>query len=81
MLGALLKQLVVGLGEVPEEIVQTYENQKYLIGGWRPRHADIVKMLQTTSSTKRTFICIDALDVCVLEHCAKFLDSLNKILH
>ena len=81
MLGTLLKQLVAGLGELPEETVQAYENQKNSIGGRRPRRADILRMLKTTSSTKRTFICIDALDVCVPEHCAKFLDSLNKILH
>ena len=81
MLGALLKQLVVGLKEVPGEMVQAYENQKNSIGGRRPQHADIVKMLQTTSSIKRTFICIDALDECILEHRTKLLDSLNKILH
>ena len=80
MLGALLKQLVVGLGEVPGEMVQAYGDQKNAIGGRRPRHADIVKMLQTTSSTKPTFICIDALDECVLEHRTKLLGSLNKIL-
>ena len=66
MLGALLKQLVVGLGEVPREIVQAYEDQKKWIGGGRLRPADIVKMLQTASSIKRTIICIDALDECVL---------------
>ena len=80
MLGALLKQLVVGLEKVPREILQAYEDQKNSIGGRRPRHKDIVKMLQTTSSAKRTFVCIDALDECVPEHRAKFLDSLNKIL-
>ena len=80
MLRTLLKQLVAGLREVPEEIVQAYEDQKNLIGGRRPRLPDIVKMLQTTSSTKRTFICIDALDECVPEHQTKILDSLNKIL-
>ena len=37
-------------------------------------------MLQTTSSQKRTFICIDALDECVPEHRVKLLDSLNEIL-
>ncbi|RPA88350.1 hypothetical protein L873DRAFT_1756068, partial [Choiromyces venosus 120613-1] len=42
MLGALLKQVVSGLGETPEDI-----------------------MLQTTTSSRRTFICIDALDECV----------------
>ena len=80
MLGTLLKQLLVGMREVPEEIVQAYEDQKNLIGGRRPRLPDIVKMLQTISSTKRTFICIDALDECVPEHRTKLLDSLNKIL-
>jgi len=50
MLGALLKQLVVGLGEVPEEIVQAYEEQRNFIGGRRPQLTDIVRMLQTTAS-------------------------------
>ena len=80
MLGALLKQLVVGLGEVPEEMVEAYEEQKNFIGGRKPQHTDIVKMLQTTASKKRTFICIDALDECVPEHRVKLLDSLNEIL-
>ena len=80
MLGTLLKQLLVGMREVPGEIVQAYEDQKNSIGGRRPRLPDIVKMLQTASSTKRTFICIDALDECVPEHRTKLLDSLNKIL-
>ena len=80
MLATLLKQLLVGMREVPGEIVQAYEDQKSSIGGRRPPLPDIVKMLQTTSSTKRTFICIDALDECVPEHRTKLLDSLNKIL-
>jgi len=80
MLGALLKQLVTGLGEVPGEIVQAYEEQKNFIGGRRPQHSDIVEMLQTASSKKRTFVCIDALDECVPEHRVKLLNSLNKIL-
>jgi len=80
MLGALLKQLVTGLGEVPGEMVQAYEEQKNFIGGRRPQHSDIVEMLQTASSKKRTFMCIDALDECVPEHRVKLLNSLNKIL-
>jgi len=80
MLGALLKQLVVGLGEVPGGMVKAYEKQKSFIGGRRPQHTDIVKMLQATASKKRTFICIDALDECVPEHRVKLLNSLNKIL-
>ena len=80
MLGALLKQLVLGLGEVPGEITQAYREQKNFIGGRRPRQTDIVKMLQAASSKKRTFICIDALDECVPEHRVKLLGSLNQIL-
>ena len=80
MLRTLLKQLVAGLREIPAEIVKAYEDQKNSIGGRRPRLLNTVKMLQTTSSKKRTFICIDALDECVPEHRIKLLDSLNKIL-
>ena len=80
ILGALLKQLVVGLGEVPGEITRAYEEQKNFLGGRRPRHTDIVKMLQTASSKKRTFVCIDAIDECVPERRVKLLGSLSQIL-
>ena len=80
MLGALLKQVVGGLRELPEEIVKSYEDQKVAIGGRAPRISDIVKMLQAVSSEKRIFICIDALDECAVEHRAKLLSSLNQIL-
>ena len=80
VLGALLKQVVSGMKRVPEEITQAYEDQKTVIGGRSPQLADIVKMLQITSSEKRTFICIDALDECVPRNRVKLLDSLNQIL-
>jgi len=80
ILGALLKQVVSGLGEVPEEIARAYEDQKQVIGGRRPRLADIVKMLENVTSIKRTFICIDALDECVARYRVEILDSLNQIL-
>jgi len=79
-LGALLKQVVGGVGEVPEEIARAYEDQKKAIGGRAPQLSDIVNMLQTTSSKRRAFICIDALDECVPEHRVKLLNSLNEIL-
>jgi len=80
MLGAVLKQVVNGLREVPKEIAQAYEDQKGVIGGRGPRLANIVEMLQNTVSIKRTFICIDALDECAAGHRVKILDSLNQIL-
>ena len=80
VLGALLKQVVYGMEKVPEEIAQAYEDQKRVIGGRRLGLADIAKMLQIASSKKPTFICIDALDECVLGNRVKLLDSLNQIL-
>ena len=80
VLGALLKQVVGGLNEIPGEIARAYENQKKVIGRRGPRLSDVVRMLQTTSSKRRTFICIDALDECVAGHQVKLLSSLNKIL-
>ena len=76
----LLKQVVGGIQEIPEEISRAYQEQKKALGGRGPRLSDIVKMLQTTSPQERTFICIDALDECVPEHRAKLLNSLNQIL-
>ena len=80
MLGAVLKQVVSGLAELPEEISRAYEGQKEVIGGRAPQLDDIVKMLQNTVSIKRTFICIDALDECVAGYRVKILASLDQIL-
>ena len=79
MLGALLKQGISGMEEVPGEIAKAYEKQKKVIGGRRPELSDILKMLQTISSERLTFICIDALDECAPEHRIKVLDSLHQI--
>jgi len=79
-MGSLLKQVVGGLEEIPEEVSQAYQKEKKPLGGRGPQISDIVKLLQTTSSKERTFICIDALDECVPEYRVKLLDSLNKIL-
>ena len=79
-MGALLKQVVGGLDEISEEISQAFQKQKTALGGRGPRLSDIVKMLQTTSSKRRTFICIDALDECVPESRVKLLNSLAQIL-
>ena len=80
MLGALLKQVVSGLEEIPEEISQAYKNQNSAVGGRGPPLADIVKMLPSASSKKPTFICIDALDECAERYRVNLLNSLNQIL-
>ena len=80
ILGSLLKQLVFGLQEIPEEISEAYRDRKNAIGGQGPQISNILKMLQTISSRRRSFICIDALDECATEERAKLLDSLDQLL-
>src|SRR5437660_12702738 len=60
MLGSLLKQLLTGLEEMPEEVVEEYREQKKVIGGRRLDVSGMVRMVQFVSSTKRTLLCIDA---------------------
>ena len=80
MLGSLLRQLVFGLEEIPEEILEAYEERKKAIGGQGPQIPNILNMLQVVFSRRRTFICIDALDECATEDRAKLLDSLGQLL-
>jgi len=51
ILGSLLRQVVGGMERVPEEITRGIEEQKMDIGGQGPRLPDIVKMLQTITSS------------------------------
>ena len=80
VLGSLVKQLLSGLGVIPEEIAQKFEGQKKVIGGRKLKLPDIVKMFTTVSSFQRTFICVDALDECVPKHRLEVLDALGQIL-
>ena len=79
ILGCLLKQLVFGLEEIPEEVLKAYKDRKNAIGGQGLQISNILQMLQTASARKRTFICIDAIDECAAKHRAKFLDSLGQL--
>ena len=80
ILGSLLRQVVGGMERVPEEITRAFREQKMVIGGRGPRLPDIVKMLQTITSSLRTFVCIDAWDECAVAHRAKLINSLKQIL-
>ena len=80
VLGVLLKQILYGLEEVPGEIVEVYRRQKNLAGGRRPRLPELVKMLRIVSSSKCTFLCVDALDECMEKYQLGVLDSLQMIL-
>jgi len=80
ILGSLLKQIVGGLEKIPDEIKQTFEDYKKMIGGRGLRVPEIVQMLQTVTSLRPTFICVDALDECVERHRPEVLGSLRRIL-
>jgi len=80
VLGSLLKQQAFGLEVIPEEISEAYNDRKNSIGGQGLQISDILRMLQITSSRKRAFICIDALDECAAEHRAELLNSLGQLL-
>ena len=80
MLGSLLRQLVSGLEEIPKVVVQNFRKEKRVIGGRGLQVSGILKMFQSIAATRRTFICIDALDECVPEHLTVVLESLGQIL-
>ena len=81
ILCCLLKQIIGGLDKIPAKIIQTFREQKEAIGGRKLGLSEIIEMLQDISSSRHTFICIDALDECMEEYQAKLLDSLKQILH
>ena len=80
MLGSLLKQVVSGMEEIPEEISRAFREQKMAFGGRGLLLPGIVKMLQAITCSLRTFVYTDALDECAVMHRVKLLDSLNQIL-
>jgi len=80
MLGSLLRQLVNGQEGITEVIACEFRKEKMSIGGRGLQASGILKMFQTITATRRTFICIDALDECMPEHRIVVLDSLGHIL-
>jgi len=81
VLGSLLRQVVGGLEEIPAKVIQAFRDQEKVIGGRKLELGEVVEMLSDISSSRPTFLCIDALDECLVEYRAKLLDSLEQILH
>ena len=80
MLSSLLRQLVSGQTQLPEAIVEDFQKEKSVIGGRGLQVSGILKLFQTITATRPTFICVDALDECVPEHRMVVLESLGQIL-
>ena len=80
MLGALLKQVVRGFKQIPKEIMDAFRKHEKVIGVRRLPLPEIVKLLGSLSSIRRTFFCLDALDECATADRAKILPSLRDII-
>jgi len=80
ILSSVLKQVVRGLDEVPERIVKAFRDREKVIGGQKLAVSQTVEFLQDISSSRSTYICIDALDECPPGYRIKLLDFLNQIL-
>ena len=77
---SILKQVVCGLEEIPARIAQAFRDQDNVVGGPGPELREIVEMLQDISSSRPTFICIDAVDECPAEYRVGLLHSLKQVL-
>ena len=80
MLGSLLWQVVNGQNEIPKAIAEDFRKEKSAIGGRGLQVGGILRMFQAIAATRRTFICVDALDECVPEHRMVVLQSMGHIL-
>ena len=81
VLSSLLKQVVGKLERIPDKIIEAFRDQKKTTEGRRLGLGQVVEMLQDISSSRPTFICIDALDECMTEYWAELLEPLKQILH
>ena len=80
MLGAILKQLLER-DEIPQSLRQVFRKEKGGVGGQAIRLSDLVEVLKTTiASLPKVFICIDALDECLLKNRQGLLESLQDIV-
>ena len=81
MLASLLEQVVTGLEVVPAEIERSFQKARQSFGRRGLLVSEVLKLLSVAlKSRKRTFICIDALDECVIEYQPEFLRSLYSIV-
>ena len=80
VLGALIKQIVLGFEAIPTEITAAFKKAKGWVGGRGLRIHEALELLKAAvAPLGRTFICIDALDELLEKHLPKLLRSLHAI--
>ena len=81
LLGALLKQVVLAVEPIPDQVQNAFEDSKRGVGGRRLLLPDILEMLtKSLSCLRRVFICIDALHEFATKHRPELWESLQKII-
>ena len=80
ILGSVLRQVVSGLDEVPEEIVKKFRRRGRVASSQKLERSEIMEYLKDILSSRATFICIDALDEYPDSHRVELLDLLSQIL-
>ena len=81
IMGAVLKQLVVGRGGIPDYLREEFQKGQKEFGGRGLRLADMIEFLKIAiASLPRVFICLDALDECLPKYLPELLSSLRDIV-
>jgi len=80
VLGALVKQIICGLGEAPPEIGRAFQKAKGQVGGRGLRAPEALELLKASiASLDQVYICIDALDELLVKYVPNLLRSLHNI--
>jgi len=80
VLDALIKQIVRGLGAVPDKIDGAFQKAKGQVRGRGLRVPEALSLLKASlAPLDRAFICIDALDELLVKHLPTLLRSLHDI--
>ena len=80
ILSSVLKQVVSGLDEVPERIVEAFRRRGRVVSSQKLARSEIMEFLKDIVSSRPTFICIDALDEYPDRHRVELLNLLKQIL-
>lgn len=78
MIGAILKQALVAMPEIPDDVLQDIRRKRQ---SRKPLGLEnsLEILARVLRSFQKTYICIDALDECNSRHRRCFLESLGKI--
>jgi len=80
MIGALLRQIVLGAVRIPGEIQSAFEESRKG-GGQNLRLPDMVKLfVKAINSVQRVYICVEAVDELLPKDRSEFLRALRQII-